>query len=178
VTATPMLRPLPPFERRDLVLAAAPLVAGTAVGLVTNARGMRWYRSLAKPSWTPPDAVFGPVWTVLYVLMGIAASIVARAGRERLPAGLALPRRRADLALALFGVQLVLNLLWSVVFFGARQVRPAGVEIAVLWASIVATVVAFARVRLLAALLLLPYLAWTTFAALLNADLIRRNPRA
>ena len=178
MSATPFLRPLPPFEPRDAVLAAAPLVAGTAVGVATNPRAGGWYQRLSKPAWTPPGAAFGPVWTVLYTLMGLAATIVARAGREQLPGGLAEPRQRADLALGLFGVQLVLNLLWSVVFFGARQVKPAGVELAILWASIIATVVAFLRVRVLAGVLLLPYLAWTTFAGLLNAELIRRNPRA
>ena len=81
-------------------------------------------------------------------------------------------------ALGLFGLQLVLNLAWSIVFFGARRVRLAGIEVVALWMSIAVTTVAFLRVRLLAGLLLLPYLAWTTFAGALNADLVRRNPRA
>jgi tryptophan-rich sensory protein len=164
-----------PLAARDVALALAPLVAGSIVGVATNARGVGWYRRLSKPSWTPPDAVFGPVWTVLYLLMGIAATLVARAGRERLPAGVDEPRRGADRALGVFAVQLGLNLLWSVVFFGLRLVRPAAAEIVAVWVSVVATIVAFARVRTLAAVLLLPYLAWTTFAALLNLDIARRN---
>ena len=165
----------PPLEARDVALALAPLVTGTIVGAATNARGRGWYRRLSKPSWTPPDAAFGPVWTVLYLLMGLAATIVARSGRERLPAGVDEPRQRADRALGVFGVQLVLNLLWSVVFFGLRRIRPAAAEIVAVWVSILATIVAFARVRTVAALLLLPYLAWTTFATLLNLDIARRN---
>lgn len=156
---------------QDVALGLAPLVAGTVVGLATNADGSRWYRRLAKPAWTPPDAVFGPVWSVLYLLMGVAAVLVARAGGRA-------PRSAVRPALGLFGVQLLLNLGWSIVFFGARRVRLAGVELAALWVSIAITVVAFLRVRLLAGLLLLPYLAWTTFAGALNADLARRNPRA
>jgi tryptophan-rich sensory protein len=166
----------PPLAARDVALSLAPLLAGSVVGVATNARGMGWYRSLSKPAWNPPDAVFGPVWTVLYLLMGIAASLVARSGRERRPEGVDEPRRRADRALGAFAVQLVLNLLWSVVFFGFRGIRPAAAEIVALWVAIVATIGAFARVRMLAAALLLPYLAWTTFAALLNLDIARRNP--
>ena len=84
----------------------------------------------------------------------------------------------ADRALAAYAVQLALNLGWSILFFGARRPKAAGAEIAALWVSIVATVIAFARVRLAAGLLLLPYLAWTSFAGLLNAEIVRRNPRA
>jgi benzodiazapine receptor len=154
-----------------VALATIPLVAGSLVGVATNARGQRWYRRLAKPRWTPPDGVFGPVWTVLYLLMGASASLVARRLR-RAPAGDA----AGSLPLAAFGVQLVLNLLWSVLFFGTRRVRLALVDIAALWIAILATMALFARVRMLAAVLLLPYLAWTSFAALLNLEIARRNP--
>ena len=160
------------LEPVDVALGLGPLALGTIVGLLTNARGQPWYRRLSKPSWTPPDAVFGPVWSVLYLLMGAAAVLVRR---ERGATG---PRPGAsDLALGLFGGQLVLNLLWSIVFFGRRQVRAALVEIALLLVVLVATVVSFARVRLTAALLLLPLLGWTSFAALLTAAIARRNPR-
>jgi len=166
------------LHARDVALGVAPLVAGTVVGLVTNSDGSRWYRRLAKPSWTPPDAAFGPVWSVLYLLMGVASVIVARAGRERDASGEDGGGQRAGRALGVYAVQLALNLGWSLIFFGARRVKPAGAELAMLWASIVATVAAFTRVRLVAGLLLIPYLAWTSFAALLNAELIRRNPTA
>lgn len=166
---------LGPPAGRDLVLGLGPLVAGSVVGVLTNARGQGWYRRLSKPRWTPPDAVFGPVWTTLYLLMGLAAAMVARSGRERLPAGVDEPRRRADLAIGAFAVQLVLNLLWSMVFFGARRVRLAAAEIAILDGAILATVAAFARVRPVSAALLLPYLAWSAFATALNIDIARRN---
>ena len=176
-SATRILPTDPPVEARDVALAVGPLIAGSLVGVATNASGMPWYRTLSKPGWNPPDAVFGPVWTVLYLLMGLAAAIVARAGRVRLPAGVDEPRRRWDRALGAFAVQLVLNLLWSVLFFGLRGIRPAAAEIVALWLSIVVTIVAFARLRLIAGVMLLPYLAWTTFAAALNLEIVRRNPR-
>jgi tryptophan-rich sensory protein len=161
-----------PVEPRDLLLGLGPVVAGLAVGAATGSGGSRWYRRLAKPAWTPPGAAFGPVWTVLYLLMGAAAVLVARTPAAGGGGSGSRP------ALALWGGQLLLNLAWSVVFFGARRVRLAGAELALLWVAIVATIVAFLRVRVLAGLLLLPYLAWTTFAGLLNAELARRNPDA
>ena len=159
------------LEPVDIVLGVGPLVLGTIVGVLTNASGQAWYRRLSKPSWTPPDGVFGPVWTVLYLLMGAAAVLVRQAGVRsgRRPT-------MSDVALALFGGQLVLNLLWSVVFFGRRHVRAGLVEIVALLVALMVTVVAFARVRLAAAVLLLPYLAWSVFAAVLNAAIVRRNP--
>ena len=177
MSASSATRTAASIEPRDLVLGAAPLVAGTLVAAATSGDESRWYRTLAKPAWTPPGAAFGPVWSLLYALMGVASVIVAWAGRERLATGDRFVRRRADVALGLHAVQLALNLAWSVIFFGRRELKPAGVELAILWGSIVATVVAFLRVRTLAGLLLLPYLAWTSFAGLLTAELIRRNPR-
>ncbi len=100
------------------------------------------------------------------------------AGRTRPEDASAVGQPRTDRAQAAFAVQLALNLGWSILFFGARRPKAAGAEMAALWVSIVATVIAFARVRLAAGLLLLPYLAWTSFAGLLNAEIIRRNPRA
>ena len=166
--------PDPSIRAADVAIALAPLVAGSVVGIATNASGRGWYRRLRKPAWTPPDAVFGPVWTALYLLMGLAAALVFREERGRARRE---PAERR-LAAGSFAVQLALNLLWSVLFFGLRRVRPALVELVALWASIVATTIAFARIRLIAGLLLLPYLAWTTFAGLLNLDIARRNPRA
>lgn len=149
----------------EIVLALTPLVAGSAVGAITNARGRGWYRTLSKPRWTPPDAVFGPVWTVLYLTQGVAAVLVAR-------------RRPRRLALGLFAAQLVLNLAWSVLFFGRRRADVALLDLSALWVALLATVVAFARLRVGAALLLLPYLAWTTFAGALNVSIAVRNPRS
>ena len=168
----------PSVDARDVALVLGPLVVGSRVGAVTNARGAGWYRRLAKPSWTPPDAAFGPVWSILYLLMGLASAVVARAGRAQAARPDAERQARPGPALTVYALQLALNLGWSLLFFGVRRVKPAGVELVALWASIVATVVAFGRVRPVAGLLLLPYLAWTSFAALLNAEVIRRNPGA
>src|SRR4051812_49596581 len=132
--------------------------AGTAAGVRT------WYPSLDRPSWRPPDEVFGPVWTVLYAGNAVSAWLVWRAN----PQG-------SRPALVLYGAQLALNAAWPLLFFGLRRPGLALVEIALLWVAIVATVAAFARRHRVAALLLLPYLAWVTFALALNGQLWRRN---
>lgn len=137
-----------------------------AIGSVPTAMAIpTWYRGLEKPEWNPPDKVFGPVWTTLYALMGIALVLVRRA-----PSSTA-----ANGAQAAFGLQLALNLAWSFVFFGSRDPRGALVVIGLLWVSIVATIALFWRVRRPAALLLVPYLAWVSFASILNAEIARRN---
>ena len=123
-----------------------------------------WYRSLNRPRWSPPAWVFGPVWTVLYTLMGIAAWLVWQRRR---------PGR--SVAIGLFGLQLALNAAWTPIFFGARAIGPALLEIVVTWFAILGTLVAFTRQRALAGALLVPYLAWTTFATLLTAAIWRRN---
>ena len=125
-----------------------------------------WYFQLQKPSWQPPDWLFGPAWTVLYVLMGIALWRVWRTA----PAGEARNR-----ALALFAVQLVLNALWSLIFFQWRQPLLALVEIVVLWIAIALTIRAFRPLDRAAAWLLAPYLAWVTFATALNAGMVILN---
>lgn len=155
------------MKRADAVALVAPFAVGV-IGSIPTARAIpTWYRTLDKPAWNPPDAVFGPVWTTLYALMGVALVLVRRAGKE--PATV----RRAE---AVFGLQLALNLAWSFVFFGGRNLRGALGVIAALWITILATIVEFSRVRRLAAALLVPYFAWVTFASLLNADIARRNP--
>ena len=124
-----------------------------------------WYQTLRRPDWNPPDWLFGPVWTVLYVMMGVAAWLVLR------KVGLT----GAGWALVVFGVQLVLNALWSLFFFGLRNPLAGVVEITLLWCAIWATVVLFWRITPLASLLLWPYLAWVTFAMILNAAIWRLN---
>lgn len=171
-------------RRDDAVLFLAPLLVGL-VGSIPTARSVRtWYRQLDRPPWTPPDGAFGPVWTTLYLLMGAAAVLVRREGTQRRRGATAgsQPRQghtthasRVRLALRLFGAQLALNVGWSFLFFGARAIRAAGLEIVVLWAAIAVTIRSFWRVRPLAALLLLPYLAWTTLATALNLEIWRRN---
>jgi benzodiazapine receptor len=162
----------------DAAIVAAPVVAGGVVGALTAGAIRGWYRTLEKPSWNPPDGIFGPVWTTLYLLMGVAAAIVAREGRGRSPGRDAADARTVRVGLGAFVVQLALNLGWSLVFFRARRLRLAFAELVVLWVAIAVTTVAFARVRIVAGLLLVPYLAWTTFAGILNLDIARRNPRA
>ncbi len=143
------------------------LTALTAVlGSLASVSAPAFYEELAQPSWSPPPSVFGPVWTALYATMAIAASLV---WRER-----ARPGARG--AIGLYVAQLALNAPWSWIFFAWRSGTWAVVEIAVLWLAIVGTVVAFWRVRPLAGALLLPYLAWVTFAAALTFTLWRMNP--
>jgi len=116
-----------------------------------------WYQTLNKPSFNPPNWVFGPVWTLLYVLMGVAAYMVwEKGGKESKP------------ALTAFGVQLALNSLWSVVFFGFHQLLLAFVEILLLWLAIAATMKLFRPFSRKAFWLMAPYLAWVSFAAFLN----------
>jgi len=134
-------------------------------GLVTDPQIPAWYAQLAKPAWTPPNLLFGPVWTALYLCMAVAAWLVWRQG------GLA----AAKVPLGLFAVQLALNALWPLLFFGLRQPGIAAVEIVLLWAAILATVVAFWNRSRSAALLLIPYLAWVTFAVFLNYAIWRMN---
>jgi translocator protein len=124
-----------------------------------------WYQALEKPPWTPPGWLFGPVWTILYAMMGVAAWLV---WRERGFSG-------APAALGLFLLQLVLNAAWSWLFFGLRRPDLAALEILILWAAIAATIVAFWRVRPLAGWLLVPYLLWVSFAAALNVAIWRLN---
>jgi tryptophan-rich sensory protein len=122
-----------------------------------------WYEALVKPAWTPPGWAFPVAWTVLYVLMGVSLWLALRAGAGRT-------------AIAVFGLQLLLNGTWSWLFFGLQRPALALAEILVLWLLILASTVLFWRVRPLAGALLLPYLAWVGFAAVLNAALVRLNP--
>ena len=145
-----------------LVVSLAVCLGVQAVSGLLTAAGVRdWYPTLSKPSWTPPDWVFGPVWTALYVLMALAAWLVWRR--------LGWPRSRP--ALTLFAVQLVLNAAWSGLFFALQNPGAAFAEIILLWAAIAATLVAFARVSPAAAGLLVPYLLWVTYAAALNGTI-------
>jgi translocator protein len=124
-----------------------------------------WYATLAKPEWNPASAVFAPVWTVLYLSMGVAAWLVWRR------AGFA----TAGVALAAFAVQLVLNALWSFLFFGLHRPGVAFVDIVVLWLAILVVVLLFLRHDWWAGVLMVPYLMWVGFAACLNFALWRLN---
>lgn len=139
--------------------AAIPLVVGGLSGFVTAQGVQSWYPTLIKPSFNPPSWVFGPVWTLLYLMMGIASVLVLQKGWES---------GAVKAALAFFAIQLILNGLWSVLFFGMRMPGLAFLEILVLWVAIGVTLVLFWRVTPVAGMLLLPYQAWVTFAAVLN----------
>ena len=141
--------------------------AGIVGSLATRDAINTWYPTLKKPAFNPPNWIFGPVWTLLYAMMGVALHVVTQRG-EPAPGVM-----RA--AKVLFGIQLALNTLWSILFFGRRSPFAALVEIAFLWLAILATTLAFAKVSRAASLLMLPYLAWVSFAALLNFSIWRLN---
>ena len=134
-----------------------------AVGVVgaffTTASITGWYATLARPALNPPAWVFGPVWTTLFALMGIAAFLVWKKGLER---------RDVKIALGIFIGQLVLNTLWSIIFFGLHNPGAAFVEIIFLWLAILATIIAFAKISKPSAWLLVPYILWVSFAGYLN----------
>ena len=148
-----------------LVVAVLICFGAAALGSWATVRGLRgWYPALRKPSWNPPGAVFGPVWTILYLAMAVAVWLVWRSGGD------------VTVAVGLFALQLALNVAWSVVFFGMRNPRGALVVIVALWLAIAATLIVFASIDPLAGALFVPYLAWVTFASVLNGAIARLNP--
>jgi translocator protein len=140
------------------------LVAGVST-VFTAPAIPTWYAALSKPSFNPPNHVFGPVWTALYALMACAAWMVWKAPDSRL-------RSRA---LTLFCVQLALNFTWSLLFFRLHHIAAACAEILLLWLAILLTLLAFFRIRRLAGWFLVPYLCWVSFAAVLNYAILQRN---
>jgi translocator protein len=157
-----------PWSKQLLGLAAwlAVTFAAAAIGSVASVNAGPFYQQLTRPDWAPPAAVFGPAWTSLYTLMGIAAWLVWRTG------GLGAART----PLVLYLVQLGFNALWSWLFFTWRLGALAFAEILLLWVLIVATIVTFWRVRPLAAALLVPYLLWVSFASALSYAIWQLNP--
>jgi tryptophan-rich sensory protein len=141
------------------------LLAGGLGAMATTPEIDGWYQTIEKPSWNPPSDVFGPVWTTLYVLMGVSAWSVWK------PKGL----KAAAIPLLLFGLQLILNVAWSWIFFGLHQPGWAFAEIVVLWAAITATAIAFFKTSQPAGWLMLPYWAWVTFASVLNFSIWQLN---
>ncbi|ANN69386.1 sensory protein [Bordetella bronchialis] len=162
---------MPPFSSRRQILGlagwlATGFVAG-ALGAIASMHAAEFYAQLAKPDWAPPAGVFGPVWTVLYALMSVAAWLVWREGGWHVHAR----------ALGLFLVQLAINALWSWLFFAWHRGAWAFADICVLLVLIVMTLAAFWRVRALAGVLLIPYLAWVAFASVLCYRVWRSNPQ-
>lgn len=142
-----------------LAICAVPATAGLIF------KPGAWYRDLDKPRWTPPDRLFPVIWAVLYVLMSLAAARVAT-------------HPDSALALGLWSLQITVSTLWSAVFFGQHRIQAGAVIIAVLWVAVLATTLAFLGHDLAAALMMVPYLAWGTFALALNLSVLRRNPQA
>lgn len=149
-----------------LVVCVVICLAAGGIGSVWTTASVRtWYQEIERPSWTPPDGLFGPVWTALYLMMAIALWLVWREKGVR----------GAPAAMGAFAVQLVLNTAWSGIFFGLRMPGLAFAELVLLWVAILVTIVLFWRVRPLAGALLLPYIAWVSFAGALNFALWRLN---
>ena len=141
-------------------------LAGVIGSVFTISSIPTWYSTLQKPSFSPPNWIFGPAWTTLYFFMGVAAFLVWRHGVER---------KEVKTALAIFGGQLALNTLWSIIFFGLHNPFWAFVEIIILWLAILLTIVSFYKVSKTAAYLLLPYILWVSFASVLNFSILVLN---
>ncbi len=143
------------------------LFAGFIGSIFTSPSIPTWYTTLTKPSFNPPGWIFAPVWTTLFVLMGISLYLVWNKG---------LQDKKVKISLFIFGLQLVLNVLWSFLFFGLHSPFYALLKIIILWAAIVLTIVNFFKVSRTAGFLLLPYMFWVSFAAILNFSIWRLNP--
>ncbi len=157
------------FIRWALFCVSLILLLGVGSGMVSNSGyDNNWFAALAKPGIVPPGQVFAIAWTVLYILLGLALAVVIAARGA--------PGR--GLAIAVFIVQIILNFLWSPLFFAAHEVTLAFTLILIILALAILTTVLFARVRTLAAVLLIPYLLWLCFAAYLNFAIDRANPDA
>jgi len=141
--------------------------AGVIGSIFTTPAIPGWYAALVKPPFTPPNWVFAPAWAGLYLLMGISAFLVWRKG---------LDNHRVNSGLRIFILQLILNTLWSFLFFGLKSPLLGFLEIMLLWIAILLTILGFFRVSKIAGFLLLPYFAWVSFAAILNFSLWRLNP--
>ncbi len=140
---------------------------GSLGALVTVTGPGSWYAALEKPFFTPPGWVFAPVWITLFILMGVAFFLIWESGTGR---------REVRIALAIFGIQFVINVLWSFLFFGLRSPILGLADIILLWILIAATIAAFYRVRKSAAWLLIPYICWVTLATALNYGIYVLNP--
>jgi len=141
-------------------------LAGLIGSIFTTPAIPKWYANLRKPFFAPPDWVFAPVWITLFTLMGISAYLVYKQGFEK---------KKVKSSLLIFGIQLLLNIIWSVLFFGLKAPFFAFFEIIMLWLVILFNIVGFYTVSKRAALLLIPYILWVSFAALLNISIAILN---
>jgi benzodiazapine receptor len=157
-------------KAREILEAVVSIIVCQGAGLIGSIATFpaipTWYASLEKPLFNPPNWVFGPVWTILYALMGISAFLVWREG---------IRDRQVKIAIGIFAAQLVLNVLWSVTFFGLQMLLGGLVVILILWVAILLSIITFFRVSKTGAVLLIPYILWVSFATLLNLSLWRLN---
>jgi tryptophan-rich sensory protein len=147
-----------------VISIAVPQVVALSGAFFTITGTGSWYQNIAKPSWNPPNWVFGPVWTLLYLLMGIALFIIWKS-----------ENRDKRTAIIFWVIQLALNFLWTILFFNQHQILGAFIEMILLWIMILMTIIYFARISKLAAWLMVPYIAWVSFAALLNYAIWQLN---
>ena len=136
-----------------------PLSVGAVAGMFTSQSVPTWYASLNKPSFSPPNWVFGPVWTTLYILLGISFFLIWKEN----------PSKQRNLAITVFAIQMLLNFAWSFIFFYFHLIGAALIEIILLWISIVAMIYLYCKIKPIAAFMNIPYLLWVSFASILNA---------
>ncbi|MBW2965925.1 tryptophan-rich sensory protein [Candidatus Woesearchaeota archaeon] len=149
-----------------IVSFAIPLLIGVISSIFTSSSVSTWYITLKKASFNPPNWIFGPVWTLLYILMGFSLFLVWKQG---------LKRRYVKAGLIIFGIQIFLNFLWSILFFGLQNPLLAFIEIVILWTAILFMIIYFYKVKKTAAYAQIPYILWVSFAALLNLSIVLLN---
>ncbi len=149
-----------------IIAILIPLTIGFTSGFFTAGNVSGWFQTIQKPSWNPPSWIFGPVWTTLYILMGIALFLVWKSDATE-------SVKRT--AIILFAAQLVFNFFWSLIFFEMHQPGWAFAEIVVMWVLILLTIFSFGKISSLAAWLLVPYISWVSFASILNYTIWRLN---
>ena len=150
-----------------IVSILIPLIIGFASAFLTFSSFPAFYATLNKPSWSPPVWLFGYVWTVLYILNGIALFLVWREG---------LGRRDVQIAIGVFAIQIILNFFWSIIFFGFRSLSGGLIEIIIMWIAILINIILFYRISKAAGILLIPYIIWVTIASYLNYTVFLLNP--
>lgn len=141
-------------------------LAGIIGSIFTSSSVDTWYQTLSKPSFTPPGGVIGTVWIILFILMGISLYIVWNKGTKK---------KNVKNALWIFGIHLIFNILWSVLFFGLKSPLLAFIEIIILWFLILATILSFYKISKISSYLLIPYILWVSFASYLNLSILRLN---
>lgn len=149
-----------------LIAVGICLAVGGASGFATASSINDWYQTINKPSFNPPNWIFAPVWSILYTMMGVAAALVWQEGWEK---------SAVKNALLFFGIQLLLNSLWSVLFFGLKQPSIAFMEIIVLWGILLLCIIKFTKIKKIAGYLLIPYILWVSFATVLNGAIWQLN---